>query len=117
MGAATISGKQELGGLGLAQGKRYVRVTIVPSSSYAAGGDTVSHATLGLKNITEMWVLAAGSTDGKAVTAPTIGAFVGLGGTSTARKLTYKVGAGTAAEVSDTTDLDGVTFDVIFGGD
>jgi hypothetical protein len=117
MGAVAITRKQELGGLGLEQGKRYVRCTLTPTGTYATGGDTIPPLTLGLKNVTEMFLCLKGKVGGIAVVPSTMAARPSLSGTATVPLIQWHVGSGTPTEVANATNLTAVTADVIFGGD
>lgn len=117
MGAVAITNKQELGGLGLAQGKRYVRCTLTPTGTYATGGDTIPPLSLGLKNVTEMLVVTKGTVAGRPAVLSTMAARPSLAGTATVPLLQWHVGSATPAEVANATNLTATSIDVIFGGD
>jgi len=117
MGAVVISKKQELGGIGLEQGKRYVRCTITPSGTYATGGDTIPPLSLGLVNITEMFLCVKGKVGGTAIVPSTMGARPSLAGTAKVPLIQWHIGSATPTEVANATNLTTVAVDVIFGGD
>lgn len=96
MGAVSIANRFDR----IENARRAVECDLTLSNSYATGGDSISLASLGLRNVTSLHVLAGTDHNGVAVTPR--GFQVTLAGTSTAPLI--KCFNGSTSETSSTTD-------------
>lgn len=103
MGACTVSNLTN----SVINSERVVTADLVPSASYATGGETVPIDKLGLKQISSVYVwggsLALSTQSPTSRAANPHGVQLILAGTLSAPKL--KAYKGSASEVSSTTDL------------
>lgn len=102
MGAAALTNVTQAHGL---NGLRAVTADVVLSSSYATGGDTIPIATLGLRQLYEIWTKGGTISNGplsKTYTANAAGIQLVLAGTSAVPLL--KAFYGSATEVSSAHD-------------
>jgi len=116
VGTAAVTNIRHMGGLPHAQSKQFLRCTITPSASYATGGETIPMASLPIAQVTDMYVLVAGSLMQVAVPAQTGGGLPGLASPGATPKFQIFVGGGTRAELAAAQNLSAESWDVILGG-
>lgn len=117
MGTVAVSNVRRLGNVLTHIPGVAVKMRITLSNSYATGGDTLSLPAGGLRRVDAMMVLSGTkSIRGSAITAAVLGGVPVLAGTPTAPLILVTGGAGTPAQVANTTDLSGQAFDVILIG-